>query len=96
MLKSICEIHIPEIYGNETSKFFYTTMLLRRTRQRKLNYVAEVKSKYGITIIANPQIPLTSPDTSPMSFFGFGYLKQKLERRRPMAIAGLWKVLNAI
>lgn len=29
-----------------------------------------------------------------MDFFGFGYLKQKVFKRRASTLGGLWKVLN--
>jgi len=45
------------------------------------------------TVIPKSRIPVKSPDTSPMDFFDFGFLKQRCEGRHVKTLKGLWKVL---
>jgi hypothetical protein len=40
--------------------------------------------------------PVKTPDGSPLDFFGFGYLKQHLIRRRPSRLEGVWKISSEI
>ena len=47
---------------------------------------------WGISYIASEDIPVKAPDTSPLDLFGFGYLKQKLRKRRAKSLDGVWKV----
>ena len=97
VLKPICEKHIPEIYGSEASKVFvHHDAASSQTSKKTCQYVEDLKTRLGITIIHNSEIPVKSPDTSPMDFFGFGVLKQYLRKRRAKTIAGLWKILNQI
>jgi hypothetical protein len=37
-----------------------------------------------------------SPDCSPLDFFGFEYLKQKLFRKKPKTENGLWKACRDV
>ena len=55
------------------------------------HYATCNKEKLGITFISKGEIPVKSPDTSPLDFYGFGFLKQ---RRRPKTLDGVWKVLK--
>jgi len=42
------------------------------------DYLKEYYGKYGISFIANEDIPVKAPDAFLLDFYGFGYLKQKL------------------
>ena len=49
----------------------------------------------GISYIVRKDIPVKSPDTAPLNFYGFGYLKQRLATRRPKTLIwGIWKFLQ--
>jgi len=63
----------------------------RVSATKTVNYLQEVKEKLGITIIQISEIPFKSPDCSPLDFFGFGYLKQKLFNRKAKTLNGIWK-----
>jgi hypothetical protein len=57
-------------------------------------YAADLHARLGVKLLKNHQIPVKSPDASPFGFFGFGYLKQRLFRRRARTEAGVWKLMK--
>lgn len=61
-----------------------------------LAFMNELTIQYGITFIRKEDIPVKSPDASPLDFFGFGYLKQKLKQRRVRTLAGLRKAASSV
>lgn len=95
VLKPLLEDYVPKLYGEDTSKVFvHHDAAPSHTSRATAAYAADLKSRLGISIIDKSEIPVKSPDTSPMDFFGFGYLKQRLFRRRAKTLEGLWKVLK--
>lgn len=95
VLKPLVECHIPKLYGEDSSKvFIHHDAASSHTARLTAAYAQEVKEKFGMTIIAKEDIPVKSPDASPMDFFGFGYLKQRLYRRKVKTMDGLWKALR--
>lgn len=38
-------------------------------------YAQDLKRRFGITIMEDSDIPVKTPDMSPMNLFGFGYLR---------------------
>ena len=95
VLKRILEENVPVLYPGETSKVFvHHDAASSHTAKFTQGYAKELKQTHGITLISNEEIPVKSPDGSPMDFFGFGWLKQRLEHRRATTIPGLWKVLQ--
>lgn len=65
-----------------------------RTSHCTAHYAEDLRLKRGITIIPSLKTPVKSPDASPMDFYGFGILKQRLFQRRARTLDGLWKVLK--
>ena len=57
-------------------------------------YLATLKTNGGPNFIRKEDIPTKSPDISPMDFFGFWYLKQRLFHRKASTVEGLWKVVR--
>ncbi len=95
VLKPLLEIHIPRLYGRDTKKvILHHDAASSHTARLTQEYAKDLKDRLGIKIISNSEIPVKSPDASPMDFFGFGYLKRKCFVRRPTTISGLWKVLK--
>lgn len=95
VLRPLVEVYIPRLYGEDACKvFIHHDAATAHTAKITAAYAEEVKQKYGITIIRKEDIPVKSPDASPMDFFGFGYLKQRLFRRKASTLDGLWKVLQ--
>jgi hypothetical protein len=95
VLKPLFEIHIPKLYPNEMNKiFFHHDMASSHTSAKTQQFLQEMAIKYGINYIKNKDIPVKSPDASPMDFFGFGLIKQKLFNRRAKTLNGVWKCAN--
>ncbi|UYV76109.1 MTPN [Cordylochernes scorpioides] len=64
---------------------------LSHTSNKTQQFLQEMKDTLGLNFIRNSDIPVKSPDASPLDFYGFGMLKQRLFNRRPKTEAGLWK-----
>lgn len=95
VLKPLIEVRLPKKYPGELHKVvIHHDAATSHTARKVVAYAKEVKQKFGITIIEKSQMMVKSPDASPMDFFGFGYLKRKLFKRRPKNFDGLWKVIN--
>lgn len=87
--------NLPRIYGNDLNKVvLHHDIATSHTSYKTTNFSVEIGRTYGIKIMANSEIPVKSPDISPMDFFGFGYLNHRLIRRRATTWNGVWKVLN--
>lgn len=95
VLRPLLEKEIPKLYGEDTSKVFvHHDAASSHTANITTQYAVELKQKLGITIIPKQEIPVKSPDASPMDFYGFGMLKQALFKRRATTLNGLCKVLD--
>ena len=95
VLKPILEEYIPQKYSGELKKvFLHHDKCTSHTSKLTQQYLESVKARLGINFIENKDIPIKSPDASPMDFYGFGHLKQSLLKRHPKTKDGLWKVLN--
>ena len=46
------------------------------------------------TALLRKDIPVKSPDTVPLNFYGFGYLKQRLATSRAKTLNGIGKFLQ--
>lgn len=95
VLKPLIEVYLPRIYPGEMNKvFIHHDAASSHTSRLTTQYAEEVHQKTGITIINKSQIPVKSPDGSPMDFYGFGLLKQRLHFRKASTAVGVWKVLQ--
>ena len=92
VLKRILEEEIPKLCPGETAKVYvHHDAASSHTARFTQQYAADLQARTGITLIANTDIPVKPPDGSPIDFFGFGYLKQQIYKRRASRIPGLWK-----
>jgi histone-lysine N-methyltransferase SETMAR len=95
VLKPLLECEVVKLYGNETNKVVvHHDLATSHSSKKTMAYAADLKERLGISIIPNSDIPVKSPDISPMDFFGFGYLKQKVFKRKAKTLEGLWKVVK--
>jgi len=95
VLKPLVEHHLPKLYPHDMSKVkIHHDAASSHTAKKTAAYAAEVKQKVGVSIIFNKDIPVKSPDASPLDFFGFGFLKRRLFRRRARTERGLWKLMQ--
>jgi hypothetical protein len=95
VLKPLLETEVKKLYGEDMKKVVvHHDQAFSHTSRETAAYAADLKFRTGITIMNNSEIPVKSPDLSPMDFFGFGYLKQRLFKRKATTLEGLWKVLQ--
>ena len=96
VLKPILEEKVAALYPGELDKvFIHHDAASSHTSKKNTAYAEDLKARTGMTIIINKEIPVKSPDTSPLDFFGFGYLKQRLQRRRGRTIDWVWKIAQS-
>ena len=95
VLKPLLEVHVLPLYGEDTCQVFvHHDAASSHTARFMMDYAEDLKRRTGITIIKKSRIPVKSPDASPMDFYGFGFLKQQLFKRKAKTLEGVWKVLN--
>jgi hypothetical protein len=92
VLKPILEKEIPKLYGEDTNRVFVDhDAESSHTASFTAEYAEGLYRRTGITIIPKEEIPVKSPDTSPMDFFAFGFLKQKLYNKKAENLSSVWK-----
>jgi hypothetical protein len=92
VLKPLLEEEVPKLYGDETNKVVvHHDQASSHTSRETAAYGLDLKSRLGIRIM---EIPVKSPDLTPMDFFGFGFLKQRLFNRKASTINGVWKLVQ--
>ena len=95
VLVPLLETHLPRLYPGELEKVtVHHDKASSHTAKKTQDYATDLQARLGISIMKSPDIPVKSPDVSPLDFFGFGYLKRKLFQRRPTTEKGVWKVLQ--
>ena len=93
VLKPLVQREIPKLYpGEEEKVFIHHDAASSHTAKKTQRYMEGVKENLGPTLIPNAEIPVKSPDISPLDFFGFSFLKQRVWTRRATTLGGLWKV----
>jgi len=93
VLKPLFTEHLPRLYPGEMNKvFFHHDKATSHTARLTTEYLDELNADIGITYLEKQDIPVKSPDASPLDFFGFGYLKQRLGKRNAKTLNGIWKV----
>ncbi|UYV69740.1 IKK1 [Cordylochernes scorpioides] len=91
VLKPVIE-QLKDLYPGEMDKvFLHHDKASSHTSNKTQQFLQEMKDTLGLNFIRNSDIPVKSPDVSPLDFYGFGMLKQRLFNRRPKTEAGLWK-----
>ncbi|UYV68444.1 IKK1 [Cordylochernes scorpioides] len=91
VLKPVIE-QLKDLYPGEMDKvFLHHDKASSHTSNKTQQFLQEMKDTLGLNFIRNSDIPVKSPDASPLDFYGFGMLKQRLFNRRPKTEAGLWK-----
>src|SRR5277367_4331643 len=79
VLKPLLESEVIKFCGEEACKVFvHHDAAPAHTANKTKAYGQELKTKLGIPIIDKEHILVKAPDTSPLDFYGFGYLKHRL------------------
>lgn len=95
VLKPYLEKEVPKLYpGEEANVILHHDKASSHTAKLTKEYLETLRSNGGPNHIRNEDIPTKSPDISPLDFFGFGFLKQRLFHRKATTVSGLWKVLK--
>lgn len=90
VLKPLIKKYLPKLYPGEMDKvFIHHDAATSHTSKKTTAFMNEMEEKYGLKFIEKNLIPIKSPDASPLDYFGFGYLKQRLSKRRPTNLDGL-------
>ena len=76
--------------------FFHHDKATSHTAKKTTKYLEEVKRELGISYIEKKNIPIKCPDGSPLDFYGFGYLKKQLQKRRGRTLDGIWKLSQKV
>src|ERR1700678_118632 len=93
VLEPIYRDQIPALYGAHVHKvWLHQDKASSHTAKSTQAYLARMATETGINAIPYSEIPVISPDASPMDFCGFGLLNRALGNRRPRTLDGLWKV----
>lgn len=93
VLKPLFRDLLPSLYPDDMDKvFLHHDKATVHTAEFTKQYLEKIRQEAGISYIAKEDIPVKAPDASPLDFFGFGYLKQRLQSRRAKTLEGIWKV----
>ena len=97
VLRPLIEKYLLEVYPNQLNRLFvHHDAATSHTSAATQKFIQEMNQIHGIRFINNQEIPVKSPDASPLDFFGFGYLKQRLKVSRVTSLTGLHKKANEI
>lgn len=95
VLKQYLEVDVPLLYPGELEKVtLHHDKASSHTCKITTSYLQDLKTRTGLNHINKENIPVKSPDISPMDFFGFGFLKQAMFHRKAKSLTGLWKALQ--
>lgn len=96
VLKPLIQSWLPKLYPEGLEKVFvHHDAAPSHVSKKTTDIMAALSESSGITFIQRADIPVKAPDASPLDFFGFGYLKQRLAKRRPTTLDGLRKSASA-
>lgn len=97
VLKPLFRDHLPRLYPNDMHNvFFHHDKASSHTADLTTAYLEKMKTELGISYLEKQDIPVKCPDGSPLDFFGFGYLKQKLFPRKARTMEGVWKIAQEV
>lgn len=97
VLDPLIHKHLIPYYNDDIKKVtIHFDKAPSHTSNYTANYLYQMKEKYGISFVMKDDIPVKGADISPMDFFGFGFLKQQLQKSRARTAAGKWKVARKI
>ena len=97
VLKPLFMEYLPALYKNEMHKvFFHHDKASSHTSDETMKFLKKMSDELGISYLEKKAIPVKSPDASPLDFFGFGYLKQRLYLRKATTLDGVWKIAQGV
>ncbi|CAG7832547.1 unnamed protein product [Allacma fusca] len=95
VLKPLLEVEGQKRYGEDTSNVYaHHDATSSHNARFTQDYARELTDRTWVTLISNSEIPVKSPDESPVDVFGLGILKKNPFNRRASTLKGLWEVVN--
>ena len=76
--------------------FLHHDKATSHTSKVVVDYLKEANRKYGIKYQIKEDIPVKGADISPMDFFGFGYIKNKLKNIEISSLENAWSEVQMI
>ena len=93
VLKPILEKFVPELYpGEMQTVYLHHDKASSHTSLLTQEYLRNLQLRKATDFTHIEDIPVKSPDTSPLDFFEFGILKQTMFNRRDSTWDGIWKI----
>lgn len=93
VLEPIFKRDVPALYGARSNMvWIHQDKASSHTSASTRVFLRRMEEETGIHSIPFEEIPVKSPDASPMDFCAFGLLKRAMGTRRPRTLQGLWKV----
>lgn len=91
VLRPLIHDHLIPSFGDNISKVFvhHEKFSVHASKFTTL-YMELMTERYGIKFITKADIPVKGADCSPLDFFGFGYLKQRVEGYSVQNLNQLW------
>lgn len=97
VLRPLVEKHLIPYYGDDIGKVvIHHDKAPAHTAKITRQYLMELNKNHGISFIEKEDIPVKGADISPLDFFGFGVIKQKLQCTRAKTEKGIWKSCRRI
>ena len=91
VLTPLVEEYIPRLYAGEVDRVtVHHDKASSHTSRKTTAFMQMLTQKHGIRFLDKDIIPVKGADISPMDFFGFGYIKQKLKGCRATTVQGVW------
>ena len=92
VLKPLIHNYLLPIFAEDMNKVFlhHDKSPVHTAEMTKL-YLQSMTEKFGLTFISKEDIPVKGADCAPLDFYGFGYLKRKVESSGVRTIKGSWK-----
>ena len=95
VLRPIIEKELPTLFPDDMNKIFiHHDKATSHTANQTMAFLKEMKEKYGISYQEKEDIVVKRADVSPMDFFGFGWLKTKVQSRRVKTLQGFCKAIR--
>ena len=92
VLRPLIHKYLIPIFGDDINKvLIHQDKSPVHTAEMTTLYLELMNEKYGIRFITKEDIPVKGADCSPLDFFGFGFLKQKVNAAGCRTLKGLWK-----
>lgn len=97
VLKPLIKNHLVKSFGDDISKvYIHHDKSPVHVSKFTTEYMETITQKYGIKFIAKEDIPVKGADCAPLDFFGFGHIKQSVERCEVKNLDQLWKLCKSI